>query len=418
MKADVSSRPQIALVTNSPVGGLNTMTQFLFRVLSESGRYCPEIITLATSASDEASILFRAPHTWLSSPRVLNLSTGDATHYHVGAYWPEFEFQRHRPRAVLDKALAQYGLIQFVVGAPYWARAAAGVKRPTLLWTATTVWADKASRMLQAPLLIETWQRLMTRIQQRAEKRALNQVDHIFALSQYTAETIKPWAPGASIDVAVCGVDTTLFEPAPQPSGNYAICVGRLSDRRKNLQLLLAAYAKAVAGSALIPELYLVGDLPTGIERQVVSLGIAERVRFLGERHGKELADLYRNAQFLVLSSDEEGLGIVLLEAMASGLPVISTSCGGPATVVADGQTGFLTPVGDANRLANAIRQLAENPELRRQMGRAGRSAVERRFSLEVTGKVFLDKYDQLLNSTTQPDDSSKNSEPPRDQGH
>ena len=400
MKADMARDPKIALVTHTQVGGVNTMTRFLFRVLSESGRYCPEIITLATSSADEASVLFRAPQTWFSGPRVQSFPPGNARRYHVGAYWPEFEFQRQQPRMVLDNLLAQYDLIQFVVGAPYWARAAQRIARPTLLWTATTVWADRASRMLEAPPLARIWQRAMTHIQQGAEKRALNQVDHVFALSQYTANTIRPWVPHAKIDVAICGVDTALFRPAPQPAGTYAICVGRLSDRRKNLQLLLTAYAKAMAGPAAIPELYLVGDLPAGIERQVAALGITGRVRFLGERHGEALADLYRNAQFFVLSSDEEGLGIVILEAMASGLPVISTNCGGPATAVVDGETGFLTPVGDADSLAHAIQRLAEHAELRRHMGDAGRKVVERQFSLAAAGQIFLDKYDKLVWNT------------------
>ena len=61
-----------------------------------------------------------------------------------------------------------------------------------------------------------------------------------------------------------------------------------------------------------------------------------------------ELVELYRGAALLALSSDEEGLGLVILEAMASGIPVVSTACGGPQTSVVDGETGFLTPVGDA----------------------------------------------------------------------
>jgi glycosyltransferase involved in cell wall biosynthesis len=398
MRETRPSIPRIALVTNSPVGGgLSTMTRFLYRVLSESGRYRPEIISIATSFSDKTSVLLRAPRTWLKKPQVQICQVHGLSYRHVGAYWPELEFQRHRPRAVLDELLSEYDLIQFIVGAPYWACVAERISKPIVLWTATTAWADRISRMRYASPPGRVWLWLMTHLLQIAEKRALGRVDHVLALSRYTADVVKPWTTDGKLDVAVCGVDTALFRPGPESRGDYVLCVGRLSDPRKNVRLLLEAYARGSGGAVALPDLHLVGDLPEAIREWVNSLGIAERVRLLGRRHGKELVDLYRNALFFVLSSDEEGLGIVILEAMASGLPVVSTDCGGPATAVIDGETGLLTPVGDADSLASAMRYLAENPDLRRQMGRIGRQMAEDRFSLSVAGKTFLDRYDVLL---------------------
>ena len=94
---------------------------------------------------------------------------------------------------------------------------------------------------------------------------------------------------------------------------------------------------------------------------------------------------------------NEEGRGIVVLEAMASGLPVVSTDCGGPATSVLQGVTGFLTPVGDAVALAGAMERLLEDPDLSRHMGETGRQRAVERFSLHITGQAFLDVYDKLL---------------------
>jgi len=111
------------------------------------------------------------------------------------------------------------------------------------------------------------------------------------------------------------------------------------------------------------------------------------------------LAELYRNALFFVLSSNEEGLGIVILEAMASGLPVVSTACGGPATSLVHGETGLLTPVGDARALADAMQTLLGDSDLRRRMGTEGRRVAEERFSLAAAGKVFLDSYDEVFST-------------------
>ena len=123
-----------------------------------------------------------------------------------------------------------------------------------------------------------------------------------------------------------------------------------------------------------------------------MSLGISDYVKFRQNVLVEELARLYQGASLFVLSSDEEGLGIVILEAMASGLPVVSTRCGGPETAVVEGETGYLTPVGDARALADAMQHLLSHPELRQRLGRAGRQCVEERFSIEAAGKVYLGK--------------------------
>jgi glycosyltransferase involved in cell wall biosynthesis len=82
---------------------------------------------------------------------------------------------------------------------------------------------------------------------------------------------------------------------------------------------------------------------------------------------------------------------------MASGVPVVSTDCGGPATLIDDGQTGFLVPTGDADALAARMAHLLTHPREAAAMGRAGRSRVEQHFSVEAAGERFLRVYDELL---------------------
>ena len=85
-----------------------------------------------------------------------------------------------------------------------------------------------------------------------------------------------------------------------------------------------------------------------------------------------------------------------MLEAMSSGTPVVSTACGGPETVVKDGITGFLTPIGDADALANAIEKLLRNPELLGRMGASARQDVIDRFSLSAAVRPFVETYDAV----------------------
>jgi glycosyltransferase involved in cell wall biosynthesis len=94
-------------------------------------------------------------------------------------------------------------------------------------------------------------------------------------------------------------------------------------------------------------------------------------------------------------------LGLTILEAMASGRPVVSTACGGPSTTVLDGETGRLVPVGDAEALADAMLEVLSAPERSDAMGGAGRERVEEYFSMEATGQRFLDTYAQLLDNSS-----------------
>jgi len=239
----------------------------------------------------------------------------------------------------------------------------------------------------------------MVRISERYERRALKATHSVFALSEYTQATVQSITGPGKVVLAPCGVDTDLFRPAEKPDGSYIVCVARFSDPRKNLALLLHAYAMVQKRVAAAPDLYLIGDPPSEEARlHLQSLGLAHKVKLIGPKQGEELAELYRKAFFFVLTSNEEGLGIVILEAMASGLPVVSTACGGPATAVVEAETGFLTPIGDASAMADAMETLLRDPALCARMAKAGRRIAEERFSLAAAGKVFLDRYDDLLN--------------------
>lgn len=393
--------PRVALVTHNlvSVGGTATLIAFLHRVLSESGRYQPEVISLAMSSADSASTRLRAPQSWRRGPLVEARDWYGLPYRHVGAHFTEFEFQRYRPRAILTDLLRESDLIQFVTGTPPWACAANGITQPVALWTATMVWADRASRVRALSPLHHGWTLFMTRIVQRYEQQALRKMDFVFALSEYTFNALRSQVAPQYVGLAPCGVDTVFFHPADRPQGDYILGVARFSDPRKNVPLLLNAYARVCRRMASAPRLVLAGTPEPNKEHVQLmrELGIANRVEVRTNLSQDQLAETYRNARLFVLSSDEEGLGIVILEAMACGVPVVSTRCGGPEKAVVDGETGFLTPVGEVNALADAMQWVLDEPMLCLRMGEAGRQRAHERFSLAVTGKVFLDKYEELL---------------------
>jgi D-inositol-3-phosphate glycosyltransferase len=395
------NRPaRVGLVTHVLNGGVWTVTRYLWEVLRASARYQPELIVLATSARDAASVRLLAPRTWVSGPRVLTGQVSEITYRQVGAAWTEFEFQRYRPRRTLTALLNQYDLIQVVAGAPAWAAVTRDALPPVCLFTATLIGLERAARLRQTHGWRKIWLKSMTTLNARTERQVLVRPAAVFAESDYTRQMLVNVVSPDRLHLGPPGVDTDYFKPGLQYCADgRLLAVGRWNDLRKNVRLLLTAYQRLRQRVPDAPRLALVGShgLAPADLAYAAALGIQDHVDQVVGASPDELRTLYQGAGLFVLSSDEEGLGIVILEAMACGLPVVSTDCGGPATAVWPDENGLLTPVGDAGALAEAMQELLADPDRRRQMGRAGRALAEQRFSLKMTGQVYLDVYDRLL---------------------
>jgi glycosyltransferase involved in cell wall biosynthesis len=117
------------------------------------------------------------------------------------------------------------------------------------------------------------------------------------------------------------------------------------------------------------------------LHEQVGRLHLAGRVQFVAQVPQRELAALMRSAYVLVLPSTSEGLPRVIIEAMATGLPVIGSCVGGIPEMVENGATGFLVSPGDATALAERLRWVLEHPKEAREMGRHARTFVQHFFS-------------------------------------
>jgi glycosyltransferase involved in cell wall biosynthesis len=311
----------------------------------------------------------------------------------------DIEVCRYGENAHLRRHLEAADLVQVVSGTAMLAAAVPSTGKPLILWVATTLAADRDSKLRAEIGLRYAWSKGMTAICTRYETKALSRATHVFALSDYCLQALSDRVTKGRLSLAHCGVNTHLFCPgstASQPG--YLLAVGRFSDPRKNVKLLLESYFSAIQGLPDPPRLLIAGTAPDAeILDWCARLDDGDRVWFLGDRDPEQLAQLYRRALALVLSSDEEGLGIVILEAMASGIPVIATRCGGPETVIEDGCNGFLAPVGSVAGLSSGIRKVIMDPELRVAAGRAGRRMAECRFSLSASAEVFLSLYDKML---------------------
>jgi len=382
-------------------GGVSAVARFLVDVLDASGRYEPALISLALSSVDPTSVCLRRPRSWLRGIQVEERQAFGRGCRHVGAFISDVETQRYRPRRRLTEILNSFDLIQVVCGSPAWAYVAHAARPPVAVQMATLVRHERESALREDRGSLGVWRRAMTHLTGRYE-RSLSHVRVFFVESRHMQQAMRGRLSDAQLLVfAPPGVDTELFNPVSGNGGSdpYVLSVGRFADPRKNVALLFRAYHRLRATMDHAPRLILAGRSPPSQAAWRLSerLGISRHVEFQRAVSEGELAALYRNASLFVLSSNEEGLGIVLLEAMASGIPVVSTDCGGSATAVVPGETGYLTPVGDPEALAGAIRRVLENEELCRSLGRAGRSRAETHFSREVAGNRFLAVYDRLV---------------------
>lgn len=156
------------------------------------------------------------------------------------------------------------------------------------------------------------------------------------------------------------------------------ILVGTLKEQKGHCYLVQAAAPLIAQNNHL--HILFAGDGPLreALELQVKQLGLERNIHFLGNR--KDIPDLLAASDFFVLPSLWEGLPMALIEAMASGLPVLATCVSGSQQVVAPGETGLLVPPGDIAQLQQALTEMIANPESAKRMGQAGSAHVEALF--------------------------------------
>lgn len=221
----------------------------------------------------------------------------------------------------------------------------------------------------------------------------------VTAVSHFLARSAKEMATDASVSVLPMPVDVERFrlttDGAPR-SRDSLLFVGRLS-RQKGTALALQALAQ------LPPHVLLdvVGDGPErdSLQRQAASLGIASRVRWHGALPASELPERYREAAAVVIPSHEEGLGLVAVEAVLCGAPVVAFASGGLVDALDDGRSGTLVPPGDVPALAAALASILESPHAARARAVEGRANALARHDPAIAAKRYRELYECVLAS-------------------
>ncbi|GAB4108191.1 MAG: glycosyltransferase [Phycisphaeraceae bacterium] len=186
------------------------------------------------------------------------------------------------------------------------------------------------------------------------------------------------------LHIVHCGVTPESFRAVEhQGQGLRLLTVGRLASV-KGIPILLQA-VKSLVNDHPDLSLTIVGDGPErpAFERMADELGISTHVRFTGYQNQQQVREHLQQHDIFVLPSFAEGVPVVLMEAMASGLPVVTTRIAGIPELVEDGVHGRLVPPGDPASLTDAIRDLIHDPAKRQQYGQAGRHKVAREYNIQ-----------------------------------
>jgi len=246
---------------------------------------------------------------------------------------------------------------------------------------------------------IEVWEPLS-----RMRRSALRKANVVLAPSRSTADHVcaEQGVVASKLRVLPWGLDPQFeallnVRPIPEPPSNFPagrviLTVGRWleSERYKGMDTLITAMPRLLPRW---PDLQLViagdGDDRPWLEHLTEKNGVRLHVHFFAGLSYAELAACYAACEIFALPSAAEGFGLVYLEAMARGKPVIGGAHGGAPEVIQDGVTGYLVQHGDAIQLTTSIETLLAHPEIGREMGARGAHRVEREFRFNVFVKAF-----------------------------
>lgn len=248
---------------------------------------------------------------------------------------------------------------------------------------------------------------------QKLKKHTIKQSAAVTVVSSQLQQELVQLMDTEKVDIRVMpmGCHLSKFSPELRQEGYFKnfglkspviLFVGRLAEK-KGVTYLIKALTKFPLNQSSA-SLAIVGDGPlkSTLMKEVTQLGLERRVHFFGPLNHEELPKIYASADIfccpsiVTKSGDSEGLGMVIIEAGSSGLPVVATRVGGIPDAVVDGKTGILVPEQNSTDLALALTELIMNPEKRKIMGKAAIKHVQK-FSWDIVGKGYGELFYQVI---------------------
>ncbi len=381
-RATTSTGPSVLLVTpNLDVGGAQETVRTLAARLPGAG--CPTVVCSFEDGPLRADIEALGVKVELLAPR-----------RHGVLSVPGFISEMHRYRRELLNLVARYGIgvvqTQGLGTMDFLVMTLRRRRGPQVWWTIQNANFELRREQVSSQAWLFTTKRAAHRLLYRI---GAHRVDGVIVVSEDTKASFDATAGRTNKVVVVCNaVDVDRYpvevdrgalrrELGIEPGRRVITSVGTFK-RQKGHRYLIEAMADVASD---LPDLHLLlvgdGELRSAIEAEVRERGLGDRVSFLGTR--RDVDEILAASDVFVLASLWEGLPLALVEAMASGLPVIATEVSGTRQVVVDGTSGLLVPPGDPASLASAIHWVEADPEAAARLASEGRARVTAMFTAE-----------------------------------
>ena len=391
----ILDRPRALISTIEPVdGGVPTMTLCMARILIEFGIEPVFAWYEPWSRQPALSVPFHGLPSGRRPGSVRRSVYQGHQGHGLGAWLPELEFTHYLPRRHWRSLIADCRFHLSVTGNPLCAAPYARLGLPFLAWVATPWEADRSQRVLgfswPRRLLDLGFNGPVLRSLERQILRAPG--GRVLALSPYTSRALETIAGRPMAGVLLMPVDPAIFSPAPELVQPWKVgFAGRYADPRKNIELLLDAVQALMAAGRPV-QLDLVGEMDTTVLQEALhQRGLAEITRCLPTLNRQDLAPVMQGFDVFVIPSHQEGLCIAALEAMACGVPVISTRCGGPEDYVQPGINGDLVD-SDPASMAAAISSMCMNRAHRQACGAASAAWIETNASFNAARRIVREQ--------------------------
>lgn len=396
----------LATLGGKDTGGMNVYVRELTRELTRRG------IAVDVFTRSQNPHLPHIIHELGPGGRVIHVPAG-----------PEAPIEKHRILGYLPEFVAwvqrfaeQEGLVYDVIHSHYWLSGLAAL-------ALRSAWRAPMIQMFHT--LGQMKNRVARRAEEReppqrleAERRLVREADHLVAATPLEKAQLA-WLYGATpshITVIPPGVDIQQFRPIPKaearqilgfpPERRYVLFVGRI-EPLKGLETLMRAVAILAQDCPTWTRDFAVvvigGDPDTTADAEMrrlqqlrEELGVTDLITFLGAKAQETLPYYYNAADVVVMPSDYESFGLVALEAMACGTPVIASDVGGLVYLVRDGETGLRVPRRQPIALARALDRLLRDEELRQRLGENGRRWAQG-FAWPIIADRILNLYDEVL---------------------
>ena len=245
-------------------------------------------------------------------------------------------------------------------------------------------------------------------VRQKFLDRKIEAASFVVTISDYNKRFMVEHCQGRheeKIHVVRCGVDAEVFRPSSTRTegARYRIvCVASYEEVKGHRYLLDACARLRERGVDFVCDLVGDGPLQQDVAARVESAGLGSHVVMHGTMPRERVAAMMREADVVVLPSvftargDREGIPVVLMEAMAVGLPVVASRISGIPELVLDGRTGLLVEPTDSDGLARALEKICQDPALARSMGEAGRRHVLKEFDLQKNTEQLIELFREV----------------------